>query len=210
MRALRLSCLDLDLSFPPLSRTSCLEVSTVYATAQLTKGGRLAIQSKGDFLLSDLCIFIFVRTVHILIRFLLPRRGWYWLIDYFIEHSGKSLGTDYAAITTLIYWGAAMYLPAPSGPYYLLGWGASSGLASSALNVCVFVPGFLSRRRWYGAGLMAGHFGESCDEIMSLALPNMVSTIPIGYDTLHIDIIILETAHTKYNMFSLVHHLPHA
>ena len=67
------------------------------------------------------------------------------MIDYFIEHSGKSLGTDYAAITTLIYWGAAMYLPAPSGLYYLLGWGASSGLASSAPNVCVFVPGFSSQ-----------------------------------------------------------------
>ena len=65
-----------------------------------------------------------------------------WLIDYFIEHSGKSLGTDYAAITTLMYWGAAMYLPAPSGLYYLLGWGVSS---SSAPNVCVSVPGFSSQ-----------------------------------------------------------------
>ena len=60
------------------------------------------------------------------------------------------------------------------------------------------------------AGLMAGHFGGSCDEIMSLALPYMVSAIPIGYGTLHIDIIILETPHTKYNMFNLVHHPPHA
>ena len=38
-----------------------------------------------------------------------------------------------------------MYLPAPSDPYYLLGRGASSGLASSAPNVCVFVPGFSSQ-----------------------------------------------------------------
>ena len=52
------------------------------------------------------------------------------------------------------------------------------------------------------AGLMAGHFGGSCDEIMSLALPYMVSTIPIGYGTLHIDIIILETPHTKLTQYT--------
>ena len=37
-----------------------------------------------------------------------------------------------------------MYLPTPIDLDYLFGRGASSGLASSAPNVCVFVPGFLS------------------------------------------------------------------
>ena len=37
--------------------------------------------------------------------------------------------------------------------------------------------------------LIEGHFG---DEIMSLALPYMVSAIPIWFGTLHIDIFILE------------------
>ena len=54
------------------------------------------------------------------------------------------------------------------------------------------------------------HFGRSCEEILSLALPYMVSAIPIGYGILHIDIIILETPHTKFTMFNLVHHPPHA
>ena len=47
------------------------------------------------------------------------------------------------------------------------------------------------------------HFGRSCEEILSLALPYMVSAIPIGYGILHIDIIILETPHTKFNMFNI-------
>ena len=60
------------------------------------------------------------------------------------------------------------------------------------------------------AGLMAEHFGESCDEIMALVLLYMVNIIPIGYGTIHIDMIIFETPHTKYNMFNSVHHPPHA
>ena len=64
-------------------------------------------------------------------------------------------------------------------------------------------------RRLIG-GLMARHFGGSCDEIMSLALPSMVSIIRIGYGTLHINIIILETPHTKYNISNSVHVPPHA
>lgn len=38
-----------------------------------------------------------------------------------------------------------MYLLAPSGLHYLLGWGVSSGLALSAPNVYAFVPGFSSQ-----------------------------------------------------------------
>lgn len=68
-----------------------------------------------------------------------------WLIDYFIEHSCKSLEADYVDITTLIYWETVMYLPIPSSPYYLLGRGAFSGLALSISNVCIFVSGFLSQ-----------------------------------------------------------------
>lgn len=43
---------------------------------------------------------------------------------------------------------------------------------------------------------------------MSLALPYMVSVILIGLDYLHIDKLIFQIPHTKYNMFNLVH-LPH-
>lgn len=56
------------------------------------------------------------------------------------------------------------------------------------------------------------HFGDSCDEIMSLTHPYIDSVIPIriGYAILHIDIIILETSNTKYNLFNLVYHPPYA
>ena len=54
------------------------------------------------------------------------------------------------------------------------------------------------------------HLEGSCDEIMSLALPYIVSAIPIRYGTLHIDIIIFWNPHTKYNMFNLVQHPPYA
>lgn len=53
---------------------------------------------------------------------------------------------------------------------------------------------------------MTGHFRRLYDEIMSLALFYIISAIPIRYNALHIDIIILETLHIKYNMFNLVYH----
>lgn len=58
--------------------------------------------------------------------------------------------------------------------------------------------------------LMAGYYGRSYNEIMSLALLYIVNAILIGYGILYIDIIIFETLYTKYNMFNLIHHPPYA
>lgn len=55
---------------------------------------------------------------------------------------------------------------------------------------------------------MTGHFGRSCNEIMLLALFYVVNVILIEYSILYVDIIILETFHTKLNMFNLVHYPP--
>ena len=54
------------------------------------------------------------------------------------------------------------------------------------------------------------HFERLYEEIMSLAHFYMVSAILIRYSTLHMNIIILETSYTKFNMFNLVHHLLYA
>lgn len=61
----------LGLLFPLFSKTFCLKMLMVYITVQLTKNSWLANQSKKDFLLSNLCIFISVFTIYIFIRFLL-------------------------------------------------------------------------------------------------------------------------------------------